>query len=390
MEMRQLIIFTLLVLVLSSFGSAVSIGVSPGTIVFQDLLREGYAERDIRISTNSNEEITAHFTVDGPIKEWLRFEPNSTTFSMSSANPHILKVIAVPPNDTRSDFYNGNINFVTDYFGTPQSRAGGIVKAAVTLRMRAQITDTETRACRAGAFNFADAEIGFPLEMAYNIINDGNVRIKPLVRFEIMDFVKENILFSDDFTNEEVLPTVEERVVRKIGFQQLEEGQYWANIAIDECQASRVVLFNVVEKGAILDSGLLRGITNKVWTYVDEPVEIKATFVNSGPRIATSKFMGSIKLEDNIVEVIETDEVDVASGETVDLISFYTPKSPGRYVVTGRVQYNKKLTYEKGSVINVSPKQDGDGPRFTLLFIYLVILITIIFLVRRIMKSRKR
>lgn len=388
--MRQLMILIFVLILISSFASAVSIGVSPGTISFSDLLRSGYAERSIRISTNSNDDITAHFTVNGEIKNWLRFEPNSTSFSMSSSEPYVLKVIVIPPNDTRSDVYTGEINFITDYFGTPQSRAGGIVKAAVTLRMRTQITDTETRGCRAGAFNFADAEIGYPLEMGLNIINDGNVRIEPLVRFKVLDFLQENELYSDEFSSNEILPTVEHRFVRKIPFQELSEGQYWADISVEECQAQSLVFFNVVEKGAIIDQGILKGITNKVWTYVEEPVEITAEFLNSGPRIVTTTFTGSVRLDDNIVQVIETDEIDVESGETVDLSTFFTPKQPGRYVVLGRILYNKKLTYEKGSVINVSPKEDTGSSRYTLLFIYLVILITIIFLLRRIIKARRK
>ena len=58
-------------------------------------------------------------------------------------------------------------------------------------------------------------------------------------------------------------------------------------------------------------------------------------------------------------------------------------------MVTGRVLYNRKLTFEKGSVINVNPKSEEIKPRFILLLIYLVILITIAFIGRKIIKTKK-
>ena len=48
------------------------------------------------------------------------------------------------------------------------------------------------------------------------------------------------------------------------------------------------------------------------------------------------------------------DEIEVPSKTTADLISYFTPKDSGRYVISGRVLYNKKLTFEKSSILNVN------------------------------------
>jgi len=146
-------LFILMISLFSTTNYAISIGISPGRVAFDNLLRDGYAERTVRLTTNSPEELTAHFEVSGEISEWLKFEPNNASFSLSSANPYTLKVIIIPPNDTRSDSYSGKINFVTDRFGSSQGRAGSLIKAAVTLTLSAVVTDIETRECRAGAFN---------------------------------------------------------------------------------------------------------------------------------------------------------------------------------------------------------------------------------------------
>jgi hypothetical protein len=282
------------------------------------------------------------------------------------------------------------ISFATDRFGSPEGRAGSLIKAAVALTLDAVVTDLETIECKAGAFNIKDIEINYPLEVVYTIKNDGNVRIAPLVRMDIWDQLQENLILSKEFESPEILPTVEDTFIEKIPSTDIQIGQYWGTISIDDCKAGSLLSFSIVEKGGIIDQGVLEQVTNKVWAYVDEPIEITATFRNAGPRIVTAQFKGNIKLDDKIVEVVESEEVDVESGQSVDLKSFFTPPKSGRYVVTGRVNYNKKLTFEKGSIINVNPKEDEIGkPKLILLFIYLAILITILFILRRIIRERK-
>ncbi|MFH1642210.1 MAG: hypothetical protein ABIC04_04885 [Nanoarchaeota archaeon] len=171
-------------------------------------------------------------------------------------------------------------------------------------------------------------------------------------------------------------------------------GQYWAEVVIDECGTSDLLTFNVVEKGGIADKGTFIGLVNKLWNYVDEPVEIRAKFVNEGTRTVQARFLGDIRLDDKIIKVIETDEIDILAGNTEDLISYFTPVEPGRYVIRGRVIYNRKLSYEKSSILNVNYAQVPDTKtnivRFIPLIVYIILLITIIFLIRLIMKTKKR
>jgi hypothetical protein len=381
----------LICIILPTFAQAVSIGISPGRVKFDNLLRGGYAERTVKVTTNSIDDITGYFEVSGEISDWLRFEPNSTYFNVSSSHPFSLKIKITPPNDTASGSYSGMISFTTDRLGSPQGRAGSLIKAAVALTLDASVTHTQTIECSAGGFNIKDLEIDYPLEVTYTIRNEGNVRISPQVKLDVWDQLQENLILSKEFKSPEVLPTVQEAFTQILPSQNIGIGQYWGTISIDDCKAGSLLSFSVVEKGGIIDKGILEQVTNKVWAYVEEPIEITATFRNTGPRIVTAQFRGSIKLDDKIAQVIESEEVDVESGESVDLTSFFTPETSGRFVVTGRVYYNKKLTFEKGSIINVNPKTDEkSNPRFILLLIYLLILITIVFIARRIIKERQK
>jgi len=145
---------------------AVSIGVSPGRVQYRNVLADGYAERTVRVSTNSDIDLTGHFEVRGDVQEWLRFEPAGPQFVISQQNPHFLKIIVEPSSDIRNGSYQGQIEFVTDRFGNLTSRAGGLVRAAVTLLVDVEVINQEILACRAGAFDIKDAEIDFPIEFS--------------------------------------------------------------------------------------------------------------------------------------------------------------------------------------------------------------------------------
>ena len=88
MMKNKLTAFIFLLVVISPIANAVSIGVSPGRAVFDNMLKSGYAERTVKISTNSNEGIIASLDVKGEVSDWLRLEPDNKTFSLSSGSPY--------------------------------------------------------------------------------------------------------------------------------------------------------------------------------------------------------------------------------------------------------------------------------------------------------------
>ena len=165
MKKNKLILILFILLFLPQLTEAISIGISPGRVTFDNMLKGGYAEKTVRISTNSDKDIIARLEVKGEIKEWLRLEPDNKTFTLSSTKPYELKLILQPPNDTRSDSYSGSISFITERFGEIKGRAGGFVKAGVILMIDVIVSDEEIILCKSGAFNFEDIEIGFPLKL---------------------------------------------------------------------------------------------------------------------------------------------------------------------------------------------------------------------------------
>lgn len=388
---KNIILFILLLALASSYSAAVSIGISPGRVNFQNVLKEGYAERTVTITTSSDVAIQGHFKVTGGLKDWISLEPNSTTFEISKDSPYKLKIIMVPPKDAPNGNYSGQIEVITDTIGSVGGRAGGVIKTAVILIVNTEVSGLEIIKCRAGGFNFKDVEKGFPVEFSLVVINDGNIRLRPSVSIDIWDQLQENLILSTRVTGDEVLPTTEKKIFGRI-HPDLELGQYWVKAKAEQCNQESFGTFSVVNPGDIVDNGILKDIIHQPWMTIGQTMEIIVEFVNTGPRSVNAKFNGAIRLDNKIVQVIETDEQIVESGQTAEFPVYFTPDEPGRYSLNGKALYNKKLTFEKGSVINVVPAEGAEQPKgynALPLLIYIIILVTIIFIVRKILRERK-
>ena len=113
------------------------------------------------------------------------------------------------------------------------------------------------------------------------------------------------------------------------------------------------------------------------------------TFTGSRPVFA--KFKGQIALNNKLLQLVETDEVQVKPGLQENFKIFYTPEKAGVYEIRGRVNYNDKLTYEKSATFTAlkNPEQQYTFS-FWPLSIYLLILLLIIILINKIREELKK
>lgn len=385
----KMVLILVCLLLLASNAYAISIGISPGRVKFDGVLRDGYAERDVVISTNAGGTLKGHFTPKGDVKDWLSFEPDSTNIELTKGEPYILKIKMQPPEDIPTGNYSGIIEFVTDTLGEVPGRAGGVVKTAVSIIINTEVTGDELVDCRSGGFDLRNIEQGFPLELSYDLINDGNVRLTPTVNLDVWDQLQENLVLSRQIRGDETLPTTQQRQFRSFSHD-LGIGQYWANVEVEECGTTGFLTFSISEPGSIVDAGQLRGLYNQPWIDLGQTIEVLAQFQNSGARAVNAKFKGVIRRDDVIVKPVETDEVIVPPGQTHEFQILFTPFDTGRYVLSGRVEYNKKLTFERATIFNVRLPGEEKKSNLVPLILYVIIIVTILFLLRRIWQLQRR
>jgi len=222
------------------------------------------------------------------------------------------------------------------------------------------------------------------------VSNTGNVRIKPNVSIDIWNQDQTSLMMNKDllFNNIETLPTTTGAFTGTFDAN-LRVGQYWAYVTVYPCQNTELVTFNVYEKGTLVDSGEFVRLDNEAWANISDIVPITAVFRNTGTRTVSAKLKGVITLNNQIVDTIDTDYYDIAPGETGNNQTYYTPKKLGQYIITARILYNNKLSFEKSSVINVNGGTE-QGFNWLYVIIIIIILVVIVFLVRGIRKKKHR
>ncbi|MBN2052965.1 hypothetical protein JW756_05655 [Candidatus Woesearchaeota archaeon] len=378
------------ILVLSSFfAEATVIGANKGVITFKNVLKNGYAQEPITLTTDTDFNLSVTYKIEGDIADWIRIEPAEQPFFISRTSQNTVLVIIEPPEDAKNQRYSASIRFLTGALAGPEGQFGTAVRAAINIRLGVDITGQEIVACRAGGFEMEDVEEGYPLEFYAIFTNDGNVRLRPNFVLEFWNQDQTELVKTFNLTlNESILPTVQKKVFFQIN-NNLKIGQYWVKIRAPSCGEGDVgfITVSVIERGGVSDKGELIEIDNAVWAKVGDIVPIDAVFKNLGSRVVSAKFKGTVTSGENIFKVIDTDPLDVMPGETVRIRTYFNPVQEGQYMITGRVLYNKKLTFEKSSVLNVNPSgkpPSGQGIGWvTILAILVVAIIILLILIIR-------
>jgi len=340
--------------------SAVSVGVTPGTLDFKDLLRDGYAEREIIVSTSGDRLLEGRVSIrkDSDISDWLTVEPK--IFDLDSKDDIKIKVFIRPPADAANGKYDGMI----DIRVAPKELVegtGSVVGVAVSagVKTTAFVTDRQVKRYAYRGVNVKDIEEGNPIEVKLTAINTGNVRISPEIRVDILDQLKKNVVKTVDYSETEILPTAREGILITIPTDDMKLGQYWARVILsqDGQEIGReMITFDYLERGALRVKGVLNGVRSSIWVQVGDTARIDASFSNIGEMVTLAKAKFQIYEGEALKEVIDSEEIRVEVGETVNLTAFYKAEEVGRYEAFCTVFYSGKITDEKSTILNVNPR----------------------------------
>jgi hypothetical protein len=381
-----ILIFLIGIILLNNVNGA-NIGISPARLYFEEVLRGGYSEKIVTITVDSEEPIEVSIKPRGDIENWLNF--SEEVFNVSKDNPYQLSLSVTPPLDIPNGNYTGFIKFSTSALGRPiEKHATGLIRTTLDLYLEVEITDIEVRKCRVSNFKVQSVEKGDPIIFLMNIENQGNIRMKPRINIDIWDQEQISVVKSIEYSEQEVIPTKKQETMITVPSNDLEIGQYWAEITSFDCGGSQTLTFDVLEIGALKAEGILSDIITETWMDVDETTDIKVLFKNTGEKAVNAMFRGKINRGEDIIDILESERTLVLIDESKDFIFYFTPREPGKYIVSGRVFYDSKRTYEKSSIINVRRKGLVFSS-FLMPLIYLVLIILISLLLYKIRKEKK-
>ncbi len=387
METKKFYIIGIVLVLLMKTATAVNVGISPATLFFEEVLRDGYSEKTVVVSVDSEEAVAIEITPRGEISEWLNY--SATNFSVSKGNPYPLTISVTPPSDVPNGNYTGFVRVMTSELGEGvEGHAVGIVRTSLDLAITVEVTDLEIRNCRAYEFNVESIEKGDDIVFTFEVDNRGNIRLKPRITIDIWDQDQIEILKSKEFSNQEILPTTKEQFEVRLSSDDLELGQYWADISVIDCYSKETLTFDVLEPGALKAEGVLLSILTNKTAGIGDTVPIEVAFKNTGEKEVEAYFKGKVSSGDKIVQILETDKINVPIDKIEYFNLFFTPGEAGRYIISGRVFYSSKKTFESSTVLEVfaetfSLKQIG----IILAYAALIVIIGILFF--KIRKERK-
>jgi len=366
---------------------AVSLGISPASVEFTDVLRGGYSERWVVISVDSETPVSVDVEPRGEIKDWLNF--SKTNFSVSKNNPYYLGIFVTPSSDTPNGNYSGFLRVNIGSLGKGiEERAVGIVRSALDLTVKIGVTDIEIKECSISSVKVDSVEKGDDIVFYADIKNNGNIKLKPSIAIDIWDKDQISVVKSEEFYGGSILPTTTGNVSLRVKSDSLEIGQYWVDFIALDCYFSQTLTFDILEEGALKASGILSEIVTRKTSEVGETVLLIAKFKNTGEKELEAQFKGQISRGDSIIQILESEIVKVPVSSTNEFNFYFTPEKSGNYVISGRVFYSGKKTFESSTTLEVvSGKVNFSS--LIVFFIYAFFTLLILYLIYKIRKKRK-
>ena len=369
----------------AGFSSAIVVGVSPANLTFHNVLRGGYAENNLIISTDSPVPVNVTVRSEGNISSWFNFSKN---LNASINVPAILTFSVNPPKDTPNGNYSGFLILQTSPTGSGiAEHAVGIIQSTLDVYITVQVTDVQVLQCNVAGYSVESVEKGDDTNFTLDILNTGNVLLSPRVTVTIWNQDQSQVLKTINFVGNQILPTTQKELFVPFNTGGLESSQYWAEVSAPDCLTSNLLTFDVLEPGALKADGILLDIFTLPKAEAGDTVPIEAHFKNTGEKDVGAQFIGQITKSGKIIQLLNSPPSDVTVGQTGTFTFYFTPQSPGDYIISGKVYYSGKVSYEQSATISVSARSAFS---YILPVVYFVLIVAIAFLFVKIIREKKK
>lgn len=233
---------------------------------------------------------------------------------------------------------------------------------AVGLRTSIEITGEQILAGDVYKILVKDNEIGKPIRFIIGFSNTGNVIAEPEIGIEIS---KDDKVIETLKKTEEVIPGEAKEIMAE--WTGKEVGGYAAKVSVlldGKLLSERDLEFKVLERGALTCKGEIVEVKAPEEVGVGKPAKIEVYFKNTGEIAIDAKAKGEVKLNNELVEIIESDPVLIDIGKTATLTAYFSPEKPGDYLIDGDVIYDgKKAKMSQISLSVKSAEEEAGGVR---------------------------
>lgn len=326
-------------------AKARGIGVGPNYIRLDPALRGSSYKQTIYVYNQNDYGCDILLDSTGEVGDWVSFyesndldhQIDSTTVPSASSKDIVIKISI--PTDASYGEHEGNAII------TCKSADPSTVDLNLPISLSINVTGEQNLNVSVWYVEVDNVEINEPCRLRLQFKNTGNV---------VADPHTEVIITKDGKYIDSLSGTAEPIQPDQLGTQELVwntagmvAGDYVAhfNITLDgKLVEEKDVSFKLLPPDTFTRNGTLLDITHEGKPEKGKVLKIIATFKNTGDVDTDAKFIGEIYKDGELIDVIESDGINVPKYKTENLYAYYTIQENGTYVISGYILYGGKKT----------------------------------------------
>lgn len=219
-----------------------------------------------------------------------------------------------------------------------------------------QVRNKERRNLTVSGITTKDVDEKKDLIFTVHLRNSGNVELFPNFHIDVMDSGNDSdVLKSIDYSGI-ITPPMSEKDVTIIVVNDLLPGDYLVRFVVylhNQTLADQRLAFSVRQDPNLPQGRLEKVEVDKVWANPGDRIKITAYYTNDGFVKTAAVFKGRVVLGTRTVAILESEPVEVPSGEQGRISVYFTPEYPGRYEIEGNIYYSDKVTWARSTILNV-------------------------------------
>ncbi len=358
----------LIFFLLASNVCAQGIGVSPTKLEVK-LLR-GQEARTSFIVFNPSDESIEFSIYNKELPIWFEFIPTHGTID-AKANKEI--DVLIKPDDLVS---NGEYNSLI-YVGLDGKsyRQGLSLDIGTAIKTKIIITGKQIINLIVKDITIKDVEQDSFVIFEFDVLNNGNVKVKPNAEITI----KRNGFIIDKFERglDEVIPGESKRLIAEWNTTNKDVGDYIALVELrinDRVIKQASLDFKVLPYGELGIDGELKELVVVKDISTEDIVKIKGIFVNKGNTNVKARLNGELYYNNKFIDIFESEEFLVMSGEEKELIAYINSLQQGNYKIKASVFYNGKQTSVKELFFSIKENKSPNQHIFGTVIMFSIVI----------------
>ncbi|MCK4554531.1 hypothetical protein KAU19_06275 [Candidatus Parcubacteria bacterium] len=249
------LLISILILLSGANIALAGFGISPPKVIAHHLLAGSYFEQTVYLVQGFPEKELKVVVIieDSEIKDWISVDKGNEFIIPAGVQQFPIKTQINVPNKAELGDYKGIIRIKTMLSDVQKGQVSIALGGRIDLDLK--VTEEEIFGFIIKSVNISSIEEGWPVQIAFNVKNTGNIETCPTKAIlEIYDRYDNDILASGEFSGFNPIIPYQEKVITAEFPADLAVGEYWGHYTLykdDKILREGKDVFNVVEKGTI-------------------------------------------------------------------------------------------------------------------------------------------